>query len=132
MAKPRQQENGGTKQPLVPPTRHRLTRNTTTAENDVLAGPNGETNSRGKVKPVVPGSEQTVLGTTQLITGRLTNEKPPPPPPPKPKIKYLGRSMLMLNIRIYVKNVLALFTNYCTLTHVTYRQRDIRSTIVGK
>ena len=81
------------KQPLVPPTSQRQAKDTniddTTPSSHNLRV-NSPSSSAGAAKQVIPGSEQAVTGTTQLVTGRL-NPKPTPPPKPKFKDNQRGR-----------------------------------------
>ena len=96
-----------TKQPLVPPTSQRRVKDdaTPSSPGGRVAGSSTSSALAG-ARQVIPGAEQAVLGTTQLVTGRLT---PKPTPPPKPKFKK-GQSTQQSNIcAVYIMCSIFLF-----------------------
>lgn len=81
------------KQPLVPPT--------TRVHRDPAN--NNATQSFPTSQPVIPGSEQATTGTTQMVTGRLSQK---PAPPPKPNFKNKQNSESYYNIPLHTKLIL--------------------------
>ena len=79
------------KQPLVPPTSQRQAKDSNiddTAPSSHYLRVNSPSSCAGAAKQVIPGTEQAVTRTTQLVTSRVN---PKPTPPPKPKFKYNQR-----------------------------------------